>query len=115
MSPAAWRAVLLAVALELLVVAVAVAACSSGSAPLPPGPAPTSASSPASTAPRERDAIRLALDAAWDSDPHLYACGLPSTDVTDRLAAVVQTVVEAPRLDAVLMAQQYRRERCPGR
>lgn len=95
-------------------VAVVLVGCTS-TAP-PPAPAtPTSSSASAPTTPRERDAIEVALDAAWNSDPHLYACGLPSTDVTDRLAAVVQTVVEAPRLDAVLVAQDYRRKRCPGR
>lgn len=102
------------VALVLLEV---LAGCSSpGPAPLPSGPAPvTSSSAPASTTPRERDEIDLALDRAWDSDPHRFQCSAIVGPVIDELAAVVQTVVETDRLSAVLVAQQYRAERCPGR
>lgn len=82
-----------------------------------PGPrTPSSApAAPASTAPATPDPIDEALGRAWDSDPHRYACGMPSTDVTDALAAVVLTVVEVDHLTAVLIAQQYRARQCPGR
>jgi hypothetical protein len=97
-----------------LTAVVILVGCSGAPSPAPE-PAPSSSTAPASTTPRERDAIDLALDAAWDSDPHRYACGAIVQPVIDSLADVVQTVVETDRLSAVLMAQQYRRERCPSR
>jgi hypothetical protein len=95
-------------------VVVLVVACSSGPAPLPPRPAPTgTGSQPATSTPRERDAIDEALDKAWTE--HRLGCALPTTLITDPLVAAVQSVVETDRLSAYLMAQQYHRERCPQR
>jgi hypothetical protein len=64
--------------------------------------------------PAERDALRRALDVAWDGDPGRFACGAATSDVIDALADVVQAVVETDRTSAVIVAQQYRRDRCPG-
>lgn len=76
---------------------------------------PVAAESTPAPVPRERDALEVALDAAWDGDPHRFGCGGVMAPIVDALADTVQTVVETDRLSAVVAAQQYRRERCPGR
>jgi hypothetical protein len=101
-------------AVVVLAVVLALAGCG-GSRPVPvPGstsPTRVSTSNAPSTGPV--DPVTAIFDRAWTVER--LGCGLPTTSLTEPLAAALEAEVEVPHLDALIAAGAYVDERCPPR